>query len=269
MEINLATVLDEVIVLHTGVATKLLKEFPDAFGATFMLDAEPAFALPKHDVPPEYASEYGDQKFEERSKELMVALAPRMLEIVASVAPLGITLRDFSFSAQRADYPGVDQLKEAVDVLGAISGGLGAVRVLRAMLAANDRILVFSPSEFHVLGIVDDVSALPAIHEASSRDLLAALDHLADTKLLLNAGSADVAALRGWVSHFPGKPGPCEIRSESPVCRLVSKSDQRKVALYVEKGDIMDLDTSDGNMIIFDPERGFDTGPSATAGFGM
>lgn len=259
MELNLATILDEVIVLHAGVASTLLKEFPNAFGATFMLDAEPAFALAKAEVPPGYAPEYGDEKFEDRSRELLGGVASRMQEIVESVASLGITLRDFSFAAQRAEYEGVDALKDAIDVTGAISGGVGAVHIRRDMLAANDRVLGFTAAEFHVIGIVEDPAALPAIQDACGDGLLAGMDHLVDAKLLLNAPFIQTAPLRNWVGHFPVKPGPCEVRSQSSVCRLVAKSEQRPIVLYVSDDDFDGLDGA--NFIAFNRERGFDLSP--------
>jgi hypothetical protein len=261
MEINLTSVLDEVIVLHAGVASTLLKEFPNAFGATFMLDAKPAFAFAKADVPSGYAPEYGDEAFESRSKELLSVIAPRMQEIVESVSSLGIKLRDFSFGAARADYKGVDSLKDAVNVTGAISGGVGAVLIRRDMLAANDRVLGITPAEFHVIGIVEDLSALPAIQEACKNGLLAGMDHFIDTKLLLNVPFIDTSPIREWFSHFPAKAGPCEIRSQSPVCRLVSKSEHRPFVLYISGDDFEALDGADQKFVAFDRERGFDLAP--------
>ncbi len=266
MDINLATVLDEIIVLHSGVATKLLNEFPDAFGATFMLDSDPAFAFAKADVPSGYAPEYRDEEFQTRSAELLREIAPRMHEIMESVTPIGIKLRDLSVNAQRGRFDSEEPVKEFVHIVGAFSGGVGAVVVRRAMLATNDRVLGMSAAEFHIIGIVEDRAAIPAIEEAASKGLRSGLDHLSGCGLLLNHPFIDVALLHEWADHFPVQTDACAVRLEGPVCRLIAKSEQPWVALYVVSGTFEDLDKDDNdNIKEYDPVRGFDIERHRTA----
>ena len=259
MDINLASVLDEIIVLHSGVATKLLNEFPKAFGATFMLDSDPAFAFAKADVPNGYAPEYGDEEFQTRSEELLREIAPRMREIMESVSPIGVKLRELSVSAQRERFERQQVPKDLVRIVGAFSGGVGAVVVRRDMLATGDRVLGISAAEFHVLGIVEDKAAIPSIEEAGSKGLLAGLDHLSDSGLLLNHPFIETAPLQKWAEHFPVQSETCVVKYEAPVCRLIAKSDQPKVILYGVSGTFEDPNNvADENIREYDPVRGFD-----------
>lgn len=252
MQSNLAAVIDEIIVLHAGVAITLLNEFPDAFGATFKLDAVPPCALARADVPQGYAAEYGDTAFERRSEELLGVVAPRMQEIADGVASLGISLRDFTVAAKRSPA-GLAQ--DCVTVLGAISGGLGSVILRREMLATKDCVLCVSPAEFHVVGIVEDPDHVPVIEEAGKSGLLAGLDHLIETNLILN--NSETSHLRDWVDHFSVVQGACKGTYVNPVFRFIAESSHNTNVLYVAHELFAQVEQGP-NIVPYDPERGFD-----------
>lgn len=254
MEINLVDAVDELIVLHAGIAATLLKEFPKAYGVTFNLDGEPVGAYPRADVPSGYASGYSHAKFERRAEKLLRATTPRLLEIVDSLAPLGIRLRDVVVSATRLS---ADIAPEGVVVTGAFSGGLGAAAVRREMLATKGRVLGFAAAEFHLIGIVEDRALVPAIDEAGKDGLLSGLNHLIQNNLVLNCDVTQAARFRDWLDCFPGNPETCGTYG-LPVYRFIAKSNHHEQVLYVTSDTYENLDIGDANVIPFDPERGFD-----------
>lgn len=260
METNLASAIDELIVLHAGVATALLKEFPKADGIWFNLDGEPAGALPRKNVPPGYAGEYGDAKFERKAAKLLSATTPRLLEIVASLEEHKISLRDAFFSAKRFSVGGG---KEGAMVTGGFTGGAGAVFARREMLALNNRVLAVAPAEFHVVGIVDDATLVPAIQEAGKSGLISGLEHLIENGLLLNCDARESGHFRGWAEAFPMEDGAPEGAYTAPVFRFVAESTHNLDVLYVAPEDVARLDKGDGKVIGFDAIRGFDLAPSA------
>jgi hypothetical protein len=255
MEPNLASSIDELIVLHAGVATTLLREFPKADGIWFNLDGEPAGALPKKNVPPGHVAEYGDAKFERRAAKLLRDTTPRLLEIVSSLGELGITLRDAFVSAKRFPMGGD---KEGAMVTGAFTGGSGAVFARREMLAFNDRVLAVAPAEFHVVGIVEDASLVPAIQEAGKGGLISGLEHLINKGLLLNGKRRESGHFKNWAEAFSMFDEAPEGTYTTPVFRFVGESTHNLDILYVPHGDVARLDKGDGNVIAFDPVRGFD-----------
>ena len=255
MENNLASAIDEIIVLHANIACTLLKEFPKAHGIMFNLDGEPAGALPRKDVPPGYAAEYGHVKFERRAERLLRATTPRLTEIVESLKSLNISLRDVFVSAKR--FP-VGAGKEGAMITGAITGGLGAVFARREMLALNSRILAIAPGEFHVVGIVEDAALVPAVEEAGKGGVVAGMDHLIERGLLLNCKDRKTEHLRRWAEDFALDPESVETSYGSPIFRFVAESSHNLNVLYVPAVDFARLDKGDGAVVVFDPERGFD-----------
>jgi hypothetical protein len=264
MEINLTEVLDELIVLHAGVATTLLGEFPKAFGATFFLRAHDSTALPKRDVQAGQVSEYGDSNFERRSEELLREIAPRVREILKEVAPLGLGMEELTIGAKRQR---IDDKIAVVNIVGAFSAGVGSVLVRRNMLAAHGRVLADTPTECHVVGMVEDKAAVPAIEEAAGKGIRSGLDHLIGTNLLLS-NFGNMAPLKKLVDSFQGQP-ECEVRYGAPICRLVSKAVQPAVTMFLtsESYETMHVPTDETGQIIreYDPVRGFDLDPSPTA----
>nr|WP_250808419.1 hypothetical protein [Neorhizobium tomejilense] len=255
MGTNLIDVLDEIIVLHARIATEILNEFPDVFGLRFLLDANPPFAFAVSDVPQDYAPEYTHRGVESKSRELLASIAPRIEQIVASTAPIGVRLRDFFVTAERAKLDG-ENLKNSLHVNGAISGGLGAVVVRRSMLASNDRVVAYQPAEFHALAIAEDPADVPLIREAGNSGLRAGMKHVIDRGLFLNRPYNDAPMLLNWTDHFPAQSDTCEMVYDKPVCRLIAKSDHHKVVLYVPAGSLEGV-TSEG-IVEYDAARGFD-----------
>ncbi|MBY3433605.1 hypothetical protein HFN89_05530 [Rhizobium laguerreae] len=262
MKINLVAAVDELIVLHAGIAATLLKEFPKTYGITFNLDGEPAGAYPRADVPPGYASGYSHAKFERRAEKLLRATTPRLLEIVDSLAPLGIRLRDVVVAATRLS---ADIAPDGVVVTGAFSGGLGAAAVRREMLATKGRVLGLAAAEFHLIGIVEDRALVPAIDEAGKDGLLSGLNHLIQTNLVLNCDATQASCFRDWLDCFPGNPENCEGTYGLPIYRFIAKSNHNEQVLYVTSETYESLDIGDANVIPFDPERGFDIAPYTQA----
>jgi hypothetical protein len=261
-DLDIQILLDEIIVLHSGIAVELLKSFPDAHGVHFLLDNEPASAFPRADLPPEYASEYGDDKFEARAKELLGEIEPRMEEICRELATVGITRRDLSVDAEKSEYrKTVGKLAEAVDIFGAIGGGLGSVIIKREMLAVNGKALAISPTFINLVSVVEDQTKVADIERAANIDLTSALKYLIENKLLISQAvpsRGDVkknAQLLNWLKHLPHQSGECDFKYEGSVCRVIQTSDQRETVLYVP---ISDIDDPESKFIEFDPKRGFD-----------
>jgi hypothetical protein len=260
-DLDIQILLDEIIVLHSGTAVELLKSFPDAHGVHFLLDNDPASAFPKADLPPEYASEYGDDKFEARAKELLGEIEPRMEEICRELATVGITRRDLSVNAEKSEYrKTVGKLAEAVDIFGAIGGGLGSVIIKREMLSVNGKVLAISPTFINLVSVVEDQTKVADIETAANIDLTSALKYLIENKLLISQAvpsRGDVkknAQLLNWLKHLPHQPGECNFKYEGSVCRVIQTSDQRETVLYVPISDIDDP----SKFLEFDPKRGFD-----------
>lgn len=264
MEINLTEVLDELIVLHAGVATTLLSEFPTAFGITFFLRDNGSTALPKRDVPAGHVSEYGDPNFERRSEELLREIVPRVRELLNEVAPLGLGMDELTVGAKRQLIN--DQIA-VVNVVGAFSVGVGSVMVRRNMLAAHGRVLADTPTECHIVGMVEDKSAVPAIEEAARKGIRSGLDHLIEANVLLTK-FGNVGQLRKLVDSFQGQP-ECEVRYGAPILRLVSKAVQPAVTMFLtsETYEAMRVPNDETGTIIreYHPIMGFDVTPMAAA----
>lgn len=74
---DIPAVLDKLLVIYAPVAFKLMKEFPEAFGASFFLRNDDDYAaIPNADVPPGYADGYGDEAFETLASDLLKAVRP-------------------------------------------------------------------------------------------------------------------------------------------------------------------------------------------------
>lgn len=255
MENNLVRTLDEIIVLHADVASSLLKKFPKAFGVSFVLDREKLTAYPTEDVPAGHADGYSHAAFERKAEELLAPIAPRLREVMAELAPLSITPRDFFLKATRMKYENFLKDKGALRMTAAVSGGLGSVFVRRSAINVKARVLCDTPPEFHVVGLVDDHSALPGVEAAAAGGLRSYLNHLDEGKLLLNHGYVPASTLSMWVDHFPQVEAN-EFQHDGPICRLIATTSLDDVAMYFPVG-LADQDNKDIGVVEYDPVHGF------------
>ncbi|MCZ7861525.1 hypothetical protein O9X98_08945 [Agrobacterium salinitolerans] len=257
MAFDVSAALDEVIVLHAGVATTLLEEFPDAFGVWFNIHPLSSSALPRKNGPTGQPREYGNPLFEARATELLNEIAPRMKAIMRDAWSLYIEEKDVSVTAQRERMELPEGTKECVRVLGAFSVGGGAVAVMREMLATADRILADLPTELHVIGMVKDPSLVDSIREAGAKGLQSGMDHLIEQGFILNHGMIDTDPLRKWAASFPAHSDSFEVSYSNPVCRLIANTDPSRVTLYVASGAVGDLAASYENVREYDTIEGF------------
>lgn len=264
MDFDLSAALDEIIILHAGVATTLLEEFPDAFGVWFNIQANSSSALPRRNGPAGQQREYGNHLFEGRAEELLSEIAPRMKAIMRDAWYLSIEEKDLTVSAQRERMELQDGTKECVRVLGAFSGGGGAIVARREMLATADRVLADTPTELHVFGMIKDPSLVESVREASAAGLQSGMDHLIDRGLILNHGMIKADPLRKWADSFPAHSDSFELSYSNPVCRLIAKTDPSRVTLYAVAGTVGDLADNYENVREYDAAEGFNFDPRPT-----
>lgn len=257
MAFDVSAALDEIIVLHAGVATTLLEEFPDAFGVWFNIQPTSSSALPRKNGPARQPREYGNPLFEDRATELLNEIAPRMKAIMRDAWSLYIEEKDVSVTAQRERMELREGTKECVRVLGAFSGGGGAVAVRREMLATADRILADLPTELHLLGMVEDPSLVDTIREAGAKGLQFGMDHLIEQGFILNHGMINTDLLRKWAVTFPAHSDSFEVSYSNPVCRLIASTDPSRITLYAAAGTAGDLAASNENIREYDVIEGF------------
>lgn len=256
METNLVDVVDELILLHAGVSTALLAQFPKAYGVSYFIDQTPAKAIPTMDVPPGYADGYADKKFERKAEELLEAITPRVRELAESVEAYGIRLRDFSVKASRCARGG--KRDDAAIVSGAISGSLGGAFIIREMLATKNAVLALEPAILRLTGIVEDVTKMPALKEASERGLRAVAETMLAQKTILNHVESTAPSFMTWFDHFPVADNACEHTFQHPVAKFTSESNHRPETLFATPQTVDRLGDSGGRVVLFDAERGFD-----------
>ncbi len=262
-DIDIQVLLDEIMLLHGVIAVELLNQFKEPFGASFRLEDEhhEASALARADVPAHYSPEYGDEEFESRAKELLKGIAPRIAEIMNKLGELGIKPRDINLIAERSVYRKKDKrLSSAIDLFGAISGGLGALHIKRNMLYVNHHAIT-KPTTVEITSIIEDEDNVALVKEAMNAGLVAALRCLNDNRLMLNQGikdhDIDNQILIDWLANvqLSNSDGATQFDYKKPVLRLTTLVDKRDIVIYTSVGK---FEVKGPFQIEFDPRNGFD-----------
>ncbi|TLX16116.1 hypothetical protein [Rhizobium sp. MHM7A] len=264
---SLPQVLDEILVLHSTIATRLLNDFPDAYGVTFTLTNERSYAMPRMDVPEGYADGYREPKLEALAKDLMDEIAPRMGELYGLMSPIfGKTDTVFLSAVRNTKKNGLEAMG-GIEILGSIVGGLGAQSIRRQIVASEDRIFALSKTRFELTGIIEDPSAVKRIQDCTAKGFAATWDALESEKLFVNslvARKAEVSRLRKWLNHFPKPSGDLKFRMDEQVCHVSTSSGERRAFLAVKTDDVLASDhkaktVNDAGIevLVFDPIRGF------------
>lgn len=252
---SLPDLLDEALILHSAIATKLLSAFPEAHGVHFFPNHKSPAALPTADVPAGYADAYRNSDFERMAKELLDEIAPRMAEIKMAYSPLDdITL---SFSGKRSSLEYRGKNTDVIIMTGAFSGGVGSVMIRRRLAAMNTRFVATTAREFSVFGVVSDPAKRQEIEEISRRGLRKVMEHMVHNDLLLLSRSLceKTPDLLKWLDHFPELRGRVSVSYDWQVCHVQDCSKERVTFLAAPLGDL-DLDKTDADFIVYDPKSG-------------
>lgn len=264
---SLPQVLDEILILHSTIATRLLNDFADAYGVTFTLTKERSYAMPRMDVPEGYADGYREPKLEALAKDLMDEIAPRMSELYGLMSPIfGKTDTVFLSAVRNTKKNGLEAMG-GIEILGSIVGGLGAQSIRRQIVASEDRIFALSKARFELTGIIEDPSAVKHIQGCTANGFAATWDALENEKLFVNslvAKKAEVSRLRKWLSYFPKPSDDVKFRMDEQVCHVSTSSAERRAFLAVKSDDVLAADqeaksVNDAGIevLVFDPVRGF------------
>lgn len=264
---SLPHLLDEILILHSTIATRLLNDFPDAYGVTFTLTNERSYAMPRMDVPEGYADGYREPKLEALAKELMNEIAPRMSELFEIMSPIFHKTDTVFLSAVRNTRKNGLAAMGGIEILGSIVGGLGAQSIRRQIVASEDRVFGLSKARFELTGIIEDPTAVKRIQDCTARGFAATWDALETEKLFVNSlvtRKAEVSRLRKWLSHFPKPNDDVKFRMDEQVCHVSTSSGERRAFLAVKTDDVLASDHEAKSVngagievLVFDPVRGF------------
>ncbi len=253
---NLPDILDEVLILHAVVAAKLLAEFPGVYGVRFHSDRENPSATPRIDAPDGYSDGYRDKDFESRAKELMVPIFQRVAEGIEPASKLGVSLSSFDITAERSPLRGNPEIADAVNVSGAIIGGLGSVMIMRRLLISNTRVIALAPSELHVIGLALQSGQVGDIESACKGGIRAAMKYLIANDCLLNQSSKrSLGNLKKWIGHFPEPGVGYRIKWTENVCRIIWIS-KRKVTFFAVPCGTFEGKADGSNIIEYDQVHG-------------
>jgi hypothetical protein len=264
---SLPHILDEIMILHSSIATRLLSDFADAYGVTFTLTKERSYVLARMDAPEGYADGYREPKLEALAKDMMSGFAPRMGELYDLMSSVfGKTDTVFLSAVRNTKKNGLEAMG-GIEILGSIVGGIGAQSVRRQMVASEDRIFALSKARFELTGIIKDASAVERIQDSTANGFGATWDALETEKLFLNslvAKKAEVSRLRKWLNHFPKPSDDVKFRMEDSVCHISTSSGERRNFLAVKSDDVLAADheakgvnNAGIEVLVFDPVRGF------------
>jgi len=258
-KLSLPQVLDEMLILHSSIATRLLNEFPDAYGVSFTLSPERSYAMARMDVPEGYVDGYREPGLEALANELMDEIAPRMSELYGMISAL-VSKTDSIFISSLRNTEGGILLK------GSIIGGIRAQSISREVYADEGHIMAFSATRFQLTAIIEDAEIAEHIKTSTGGDFLDTWDALESGKFFLNSFNAkksEVSRLRKWLSHFPSPHSTVNFRRDDQVFRASVTSDIRRTFLAVKIDDelasesrIEAIRSIGMEVLLFDPVRG-------------
>lgn len=265
-DISLSKALDEVIILHGGVAETLLNEFPETNGASFHFGGRPG-AHPRMKVPKGYIDTYSDPVFEARAADLMSKLSSKMEQFNELLSSVKDRTSALHMSAIRHYVKGTDQTASGAMTVGAISGGLGSIFIKRTVLAGNGRVIAAGPMEFGYRAITESDEAQKALARAAKLGPAAVMDHLIETNQMLHSKVAkerEIKGLRKWLAHFDAHAGEAMIDHDISTSEISYASERQRFYLAVQPNDTL-TETPSDFVIIFDPITGLVDGEPTNA----
>jgi hypothetical protein len=266
-KLNLQHVLDEILILHASIATRLLNEYPDAYGVALTLSRERSYAMAKMDVPEGYADGYREPGLEKLATELLEEISPRMNELYDTLSPAVSKKENIYLSAYRNDEKKVRKKMGGIELSGSIVGAIGSQAIQRQIMFSKDRIMAFNATRFKLTGIIRDTDTASKIEAAAEKGIAAAWEAMHEEKVFLNSAfpkKLEIVRMRRWLEHFPNPAAKAKFQLKEQVCQITTISQDRMFLLAVKSDDpiadpaqIKSIEESGMEVFVFDPVTGF------------
>lgn len=271
-KITLPQVLDEILILHAGIATRLLNDFPDAYGVSLTISRGRSYATATLDVPERYTDGYREPGLETLAADLMNEIEPRMSELHKTISTLLGAQEPIFLNAIRNSEKNGLQSMGGIEMWGSIVGGIGSQSVRRQVVMSEDRIIAISATRLTLTGIIEDEDVAEKIRSAASEGITAAWDAMQNEKLFLNrhvAKKSEISRLRKWLSHFPN--ADVKFRLKGQVCDVAAFSKDRVSFLAIKNDDVLadsakekTAENSRLEVLVYDPICGLGENAVAT-----